>query len=121
MRLGLVVPFLAVGVLLIAVSIPLLMRRVGPNPVFGLRVPATFADPWVWYEANARSARDLVVLAVILIVVALALAPVRALTDDAYAACFGVLLGVGGVTAAVIGWRRANHMLEQRREEESRS
>jgi uncharacterized membrane protein len=51
--------FVAVGLLCIGLAIPLIWRRVKPNKTYGLRLPATFADEWVWYEANARTGRDL--------------------------------------------------------------
>src|SRR5947207_1742144 len=58
----LMVIFASVGLLLMGLSLPLMLRRVKPNYLYGLRVPATFADESVWYEANARSARDLFAL-----------------------------------------------------------
>ena len=56
------------GIVLILIALPLLFRRIGPNGIYGLRIPATFADEWVWYEANAKSARDMCVLGVVLVV-----------------------------------------------------
>jgi hypothetical protein len=35
------------------VSIPLIFRRVPPNPVYGYRTRATLGDDTLWYEANA--------------------------------------------------------------------
>ena len=58
MSLHVVLPA-ATGIVLILIALPLLFRWVGPNRMYGLRVPATFADEWVWYEANAKSARDM--------------------------------------------------------------
>jgi uncharacterized membrane protein len=52
----------AAGVLLMAVAVPLMLRRVPPNGWYGVRLPATLADRAVWYDANARSGRDLFVL-----------------------------------------------------------
>ena len=52
--------FWFLGFVFIGVAIPLLRRKVGPNPLYGLRVKETFENEDVWYEANARSARDLV-------------------------------------------------------------
>jgi len=57
-----VVPLcIAAGVLLIMAGIPLYLRRVPPNPVYGVRFRAT-RDERVWYEINARAGRDLVLL-----------------------------------------------------------
>jgi uncharacterized membrane protein len=47
------------GLLLAALAVPLIRRRVPPNAFYGLRIPETLADDEVWYEANARSGRDL--------------------------------------------------------------
>jgi uncharacterized membrane protein len=109
--------FTAVGVLLLGLSIPLVRRRVKPNALYGLRVPATFADEWVWYEANARSGRDLMVLGVVQIALALLLALVPGITEDEYGVTNAALIGVGALLCGVIGWRRANRLLEQRRGE----
>lgn len=43
------------GLLIAALGFPLWKRKVAPNHLYGLRVPATMNDPDVWYEANARS------------------------------------------------------------------
>jgi hypothetical protein len=45
--------FPVLGFLLVALGWPLATRRVRPNRWYGLRVPATFADTGVWYDANA--------------------------------------------------------------------
>ena len=49
----------------IACAVPLLLRRVKPNGLYGLRTSDTFADEYVWYEANAAFGRDLLVLALV--------------------------------------------------------
>ena len=63
----LLVASLGLGVLFIALAIPLIWRKVPPNHYYGLRVPATLADERVWYEANARAGRELLVLGVLVI------------------------------------------------------
>ena len=50
--------------LLVLLAIPLILRRVPPNPLYGLRVPATYKDDQVWYDANAASGRDFVIFGV---------------------------------------------------------
>jgi hypothetical protein len=40
------------GILLILISIPLLLEKVRPNPVYGFRIQATLNDPTVWYAVN---------------------------------------------------------------------
>src|SRR5262245_24694969 len=106
--------FTATGVLLVALAIPLIQRRVQPNYLYGLRVPATFADEWVWYEANAASGRDLLVLGVALIAAALILPLAPGINLASYALTVGGLLGSGAIALAIIGWQRANRLLRLR-------
>jgi uncharacterized membrane protein len=90
-------------------------RRVRPNRWYGLRVPATFADEQVWYDANAVAGRDMMVLGAVMVVVALALTRVPGLSLSAYAGVCAGILGVGSLVLAVRGWRLANRLLRERR------
>ena len=49
----------AAGLLLSGLSLPLIWRKVGPNPWYGFRVRQTLEDPAVWYPVNAFAARGL--------------------------------------------------------------
>ena len=56
--MGILIPLLwLTHVLMAALSLPLIARRVPPNQLYGFRVPATYADRRVWYAANAASGR----------------------------------------------------------------
>jgi uncharacterized membrane protein len=107
--------FLAVGLLFVGISLPLIRRRVPPNQIYGLRVPATFADEWVWYEANARSGRDFFALGIVVMVVAVVLPFVVRIGESAYTLAMAGVLLVGTLASAVRGWRTANRLLEERR------
>ncbi|HYC33983.1 MAG TPA: SdpI family protein [Gemmatimonadales bacterium] len=107
--------FPAVGLLLVVLGWPMAIRRVPPNRWYGLRVPATFADERVWYEANAVAGRDIMALGTAVVVVALALPRLIALPEVVYAVICSGLLGVGSLVLAVRGWRLANRMLRARR------
>ncbi len=52
---------LGLSLVLILVAIPLALRKVGPNVVYGYRTRATLASEDVWYEANAYFGRSLIV------------------------------------------------------------
>ena len=110
--------FVGTGVLLMVISVPLMRRRIAPNSLYGLRVPATFADEWVWYEANARSARDLFLMGLIQIVLAVGLLGIPGVSEQVYALVNAVFISVGAIVAAVVGWRRANRLLDRRRREQ---
>ena len=106
--------FALFGVLLVALALPLVLRRVPPNPLYGLRVPATFRDESVWYDANAASGRDLLAYAAVIFLVALLL-PAAGWDEEAIAIAWIVIAGVGAILVAILGWRRANRMLRERR------
>lgn len=50
----------ASGVLLIAAGIPMWLRRVPPNALYGVRFASTLSDDRIWYEINACCGRNLV-------------------------------------------------------------
>ncbi len=52
---------LGVSLVLILVAIPLALRKVAPNVVYGYRTRATLANEAVWYEANAYFGKRLIV------------------------------------------------------------
>jgi uncharacterized membrane protein len=53
------------GLLLIAFGLPLWLRRIPRNRLYGVRFRSTLADEDVWYEINARCGRDLVAIGVV--------------------------------------------------------
>ncbi len=57
--MALPVTAISLGTVFIIMAFPLLLRKVPPNHWYGLRIPSTFADETVWYEANARAANRL--------------------------------------------------------------
>ncbi len=65
--------FTAVGVLFIALGVPLLRGRVRPNFWYGCRTEKTLSDERVWYAVNRATGRDLVAAGVAVVVSSLAL------------------------------------------------
>jgi uncharacterized membrane protein len=55
------VTLLACSGLLIVVAIPLVLRKVPRNVVYGFRTRATMANDKIWFEANAHFGRGLIV------------------------------------------------------------
>jgi uncharacterized membrane protein len=108
--------FPALGLLLVGLAWPLAFKRVPPNRWYGLRVPATFADEGVWYEANARAGRDMMALGAMVVLVGLFLPLVVPLRQEAYAGICAAILGVGSLILATRGWRAANRMLRELRD-----
>ena len=106
--------FSVVGLVSVVVGLPLARRSVRPNRWYGLRVPATFADEHVWYEANAVAGRDLMLLGAVLLLVALGLPRVAAIPRVAYAVTCTIVLVIGSMISMVRGWRLANRLLRER-------
>jgi uncharacterized membrane protein len=109
--------FAALGVLLLGLGWPLARRLVPPNRWYGLRVPATFRDEQVWYDANAAAGSDMMALGAVVSAVALVLPYLVRLQDNEYAGICAAVLGIGSLLLAVRGWRLANRLLRKRREE----
>ncbi len=49
--------FLCSGVLLAAISIPMIMGKIPPNGLYGFRVKKTMENPEIWYPVNAYSGK----------------------------------------------------------------
>ena len=106
--------FSVVGLVSVVVGLPLARRSVRPNRWYGLRVPATFADEHVWYEANAVTGRDLMLLGAVLLLLALGLPRVATISRGAYAVTCTIVLVIGSMISTVRGWRLANRLLRER-------
>jgi uncharacterized membrane protein len=52
----------ASGLLLIAAGVPMWLRRVPRNALYGVRFASTLSNDRIWYEINARCGRDLIVI-----------------------------------------------------------
>ena len=107
--------FPLLGLLLIGLAYPLARRQVRPNRWYGLRVPATFADEKVWYEANAVAGRDMMRLGIVVTATALLLQYLVNLRLEAYAGICAGILGIGSLILTVRGWRLANRLLREYR------
>jgi uncharacterized membrane protein len=56
---------LACNLIFILVAIPLILRKVPRNPVYGFRTRKTLSDDYNWYESNAYFGRWFVVSSII--------------------------------------------------------
>jgi len=101
------------SVALMLLAIPLIQRRIPPNPLYGLRVPATYRDDQVWYDANAASGRDFLIFGAGLTLFTFVL-PVFGVRDMAFAIAWSLAVGAGAIGTVVLGWTRANRMFRER-------
>lgn len=49
----------ATGLVLIAISIPMALRRVPQNHLYGVRIKATLGDERIWYDCNEKAGKEL--------------------------------------------------------------
>jgi len=104
------------GLVIIGIAIPLVLRRVKPNPLYGFRVPATFADEVVWYEMNARAGRHMIVIGVTYITLLAGLLAIRSRAGgDFLLVAPMAFLVVALIVDALVLTVAANRMLERRR------
>ena len=98
----------ALGLPLILVSIPLALRWVPRNRIYGLRVPATLRSDSVWYDANALCARYCILLG--LVMVGLEFVLPAGVRNNVLTA----IGGVGFVSIIVAAWRAARRLDRER-------
>jgi SdpI/YfhL protein family len=89
------------GCLLAALSIPLILGKIGPNSWYGFRVKKTLNDPAIWYPANAYAAKRLFVVGLAGCLSAFMLYFVPNIGIDTYALACGAVTG-GGLIVTVI-------------------
>src|SRR3954453_6009237 len=98
------------GLLMAALAVPLMRRKVGPNAVYGFRVRRTLDDPRVWYDANAFAGRCLFCSGIGTVIACSALYSTPAVGPVAYAvACPTILLG-GLAVGLVLSFRHLDHL-----------
>ncbi len=98
------------GLLLSGLAIPLILRKVGPNPVYGFRLKQTLEDPAVWYDVNAVAGKGMLIdgLAVALAAVVLPLAP--GVSVDRYAISVTAILILSLGITLVVSFRELARM-----------
>jgi uncharacterized membrane protein len=60
-----------VGVLLLVLGIPLVLKLVPPNPVYGVRAAKTFSSREVWHAANRSAGINMAITGIVIAVAAL--------------------------------------------------
>jgi len=107
MTSGFMILFVFVGLLVVGLSVPMILRRVKPNPWYGFRTPKTLADEEVWYEANAYSGRLLLVVGTSWVVAAVGLRYVPGIGTDlvTYNAVYGLIVLIGLLLVVVLSLR----------------
>jgi len=96
------VTILAVDALFVLLAIPLALRKVRPNVVYGYRTRATLADEGLWYEANAYFGSRFAAACVVSALAALYLARPGVFAPDTFLPVSVVLLGAPVAVAGIM-------------------
>ena len=99
--------FIATGLLMIILGIPMIQGRVKPNNWYGFRTRTTLDNPDIWYPANAYAGRLLVWLGVAIILASLLLSLIPGISEDAYSLLVTGVLMLGLLVVVVLSLRYA--------------
>ena len=83
--------FLASGLVLTVLALPLIAEKIKPNPLYGVRLQQTFDDPVVWYATNKYFGKRLLVVGLVILVASTGLYFWPGISLDAYSL---ILLGI---------------------------
>lgn len=87
--------YMGASALLILISIPLYLGKIGPNGLYGFRVRKTMENPALWYPVNRCGAGWLMVTGVLTMFASAVLSFVPGLNVDTYAlVCLGVFVSI---------------------------
>lgn len=92
--------FVVVGLLFIGISIPLILRRVPPNRVYGFRVSKTLENSDIWYDANECSGKWLAGAGAVIVLAAIALGALEMPPQSYAIAMVAVTMVSGGIALA---------------------
>lgn len=56
-----------IGIIFIALGLPLALKKVKPNWLYGFRISCTLEDEEIWYAVNTQGGKDFIILGSILL------------------------------------------------------
>jgi uncharacterized membrane protein len=90
------------GVLLIALSVPMMYDKIPPNSFYGFRTPRTLSDPNVWYPANRVAGRNLALAGLIVSTTALVVFSIHKSIHPGTAALTLLIVSMASLIGAVV-------------------
>jgi uncharacterized membrane protein len=106
--------FMISGVILVAISIPLIKGRVAPNGLYGFRVRDTLDDPKTWYKTNRYSGKWLLATGLIFIAVCILAYNIPNISLDTYSlVCLAGFL-IPMTIGVIMSWRYMKKLKENR-------
>ena len=76
--------YVAGGILLILLAIPLYFEKIKPNGLYGFRVRKTIEKPEIWYPVNKYGSRWLMLAGLVTVVCAIGFTFIPGLSVDGY-------------------------------------
>lgn len=110
----LLILFVSSGVLLTALSVPLIFRKIPPNSWSGFRVRATLENEEVWYPANEYAGKRLFWVGYVTVVAAVALFLLPIPNVGIYASAVGGVVMVGLAAAVAQSFLYLRSLTERR-------
>lgn len=95
----LLIIYVAGGLVLALISLPLILGKIKPNYLYGFRVPATLGNPDLWYPVNKYAAKRLLITGLVMIAAAIGFYFWPGISVDAYAYAY---LGVFVVAFSIV-------------------
>ena len=86
---------LGCGLLFIAISIPLVQRKIPMNTTYGFRLQKAFLSDTLWYDINAYGGKQMILCSLGMIVTGIASYALRYMFDDNTALLLSLVLTVG--------------------------
>lgn len=81
------------SILLMLLALPLIARKIKPNPFYGFRIQQTLENPEIWYETNQYFARRQLMVGLLQGLASFGLYFIPNISVDAYAlSCLGVFV-----------------------------
>jgi uncharacterized membrane protein len=98
-------PFLMLGLLVAGLGVPLWLKWVPPNPLYGVRTRSTLADKSRWYAVNASAGRAMVGVGMVTAIFSVALDRFG-VVRDAHKLAMALVLIAGGALVVFVGLRQ---------------
>ena len=84
------------GIVFIAISIPLVKRRVKMNHLYGFRIPKAFKSDENWYDINEYGAKQMIIWSIPIILAGIICLVIPIIKGT------GLIMAVGPITFAVL-------------------
>ena len=102
--------YLFVGIIFMAISIPLIKRKVKINNWYGIRLPETMKNEKLWYEVNEKSGKHLFVFGLAICLLTLVLYFSKFFSYNVSFLIMTFLILVGTITFAILAFSVTNRL-----------